>query len=266
MKMIKAVGILLLAVLTLAFCGCNSENSSIIRLEESSKYSQSSYGTTYDSHFNPDSASSSNESIAPNDYFTETYGNLPTYKDVRNNPALYEGKEFMLSGTAILSDYYDAYDYSGLESICFCIRVIPTGGDSADQWYVYARSGNYRGLHKKLGNGPVEVNMVCQSASTGLSHGQAGLNDYFLVSNVDSSVTQNQSEFDVYADPGAEIIQYDPESGKVVYKITCQYCGEQEVAVLGGFTRDDECSIKSTCQNPDCCKTQTITIHRKIGE
>lgn len=266
MKMRKAVGILLLAVLTLAFCGCNSENNSIIRLEESSKYSQSSYGTTYDSHFNPDSASSSNESIAPNDYFTETYGNLPTYKDVRNNPALYGGKEFMLSGTAKLDNYYDGPVFSDIESLYYCICVTPTGGDSADRWYVYAHRGYYRGLHEKLGNGPVEVNMVCQSGSTGLSHGLAGLNDYFLVSNADSSVTQNQSEFDVYADPGAEVIQYDPESGLVEYKITCQYCGEQEVAFLGGFTRNDECSIKSTCRNPDCCKTQTITIHRKISE
>lgn len=170
-----------LAVVVLGLVGCKSG-------EKSSNTSQSRHETVNSSRSSignvsngseSDSASSSNESIAPNDFFNQKYGNLPTYKDVRNNPDLYGGKEFVLSGTAVICDYYNAYDYEGLYSICFCIRVTPTDGSS--DWYVYALKGDSKEVYERLNGCILEVNMVCQSASTGLSHRQAGLKACFFV-------------------------------------------------------------------------------------
>lgn len=96
--------------------------------------------------------------MAKGEIFTDTYGELATYEDVKYDPFSYLGKKFMLIGTAELDDYYN-YDYRDLESVYFCIQVTPIGGNYSDCWYIYAFRDTHSELYEKLKKGAIS-NMV----------------------------------------------------------------------------------------------------------
>lgn len=117
---------------------------------------------------------------ANNSIFTSKYGDLPTYKDVKYDPASYLTKNFLLSGSAELDDYYN-YDYRDLEFLYFCVCVTPHGGGFTDSWYIYCRRDKYENLLEKLKKGPISsINMVCcGSYYNSLPNEMANLVDYY---------------------------------------------------------------------------------------
>ncbi|MCI5575443.1 MAG: hypothetical protein MR379_07740 [Clostridiales bacterium] len=114
--------------------------------------------------------------------FTDTYGKLDTYKDVKYDPFSYCGKNFLLTGTAELDDYYN-YDYIELEVAYFCICFTPEGGSFSDRWYIYGYrlSDKYKELYEKLKEGPISnITLICYGQFyNSIQHEMAELVDYY---------------------------------------------------------------------------------------
>lgn len=119
--------------------------------------------------------------------YTEKYGKLATYKDVKYDPLSYLNKYFTVSGTVELDDYYN-YDYRDLESVYFCICITPTGGGYTDRWYIYCDRGKYKNLLESLKNNEkfeitTKLTIVCKSGyPDSLKEEMANLVDYFEIS------------------------------------------------------------------------------------
>lgn len=113
--------------------------------------------------------------------FTDIYGDLTTYEQVKYNPIAHIGTKFLLTGTAELDDYYN-YDYRDMEALYFCVCVTPTGGGYADRWYIYCERGEYAELFDTLTQGPVsDIVLVCRGMFyDSIQHEMAGLVDYCM--------------------------------------------------------------------------------------
>lgn len=113
--------------------------------------------------------------------FTDTYGNLATYKDVKYDPLTYLGNNFILTGSAELDDYFN-YDYRNLESIYFCICVTPVGGGYSDRWYIYCDRYKYKDLLEDLKEkSATNVMFICQGwYYDAIQQEMANLVDYCL--------------------------------------------------------------------------------------
>lgn len=113
--------------------------------------------------------------------FTDIYGDLTTYEQVKYNPIAHIGTKFLLTGTAELDDYYN-YDYRDMEALYFCVCVTPTGGGYADRWYIYCERGEYAEFFDTLTQGPVsDIVLVCRGIFyDSIQHEMAGLVDYCM--------------------------------------------------------------------------------------
>ena len=113
--------------------------------------------------------------------FTDIYGDLTTYEQVKYNPIAHIGTKFLLTGTAELDDYYN-YDYRDMEALYFCVCVTPTGGGYSDRWYIYCERGEYAEFFDTLTQGPVsDIVLVCRGMFyDSIQHEMAGLVDYCM--------------------------------------------------------------------------------------
>lgn len=110
--------------------------------------------------------------------FQEKYDGLVSYKDVKYDPYSYYWRDFLLTGTAELSDYYN-YDYRDLESVYFCICVTPDGGGYSDRWYIYCYRDEYADLLEKLKSGSKRMMLICYGIyPDSLKEEMANLRDY----------------------------------------------------------------------------------------
>lgn len=110
----------------------------------------------------------------------EKYGEIANYKDVKYNPISYLGREFLITGTAELDDYYN-YDYRDLEVVYFCICITPSGGSFSDRWYIYCDRDQYRELFEELKKGKVSnIALICRGYyPDSLKSEMANLVDYY---------------------------------------------------------------------------------------
>ena len=104
-------------------------------------------------------------------YINLKYPNAPTNKDVQYDKYGNIGKNFTISGTAELDNYYN-WGYKDFEAGYFCIQVTPTYGSYSDRWYIYASRSEFSELFDKLKNGSQNVNLVARLifADTGSSN------------------------------------------------------------------------------------------------
>ncbi len=113
-------------------------------------------------------------------YFEETYGTLPTAKDVQYNKYSYIGRTFSAVGSAELDDYYNWF-YKDLDFAYFCVRFAPVGGAYSDEWYLYGDCNQFADLFEQLKKGSIK-NIVFVSRlyapDTGTNH-MATIVDYF---------------------------------------------------------------------------------------
>ncbi len=107
------------------------------------------------------------------------YPNISDNKDVQYDKFGHVGKNFMISGTAELDDYYN-WGYRNFEAAYFCIRIRPTGGSYSDEWYIYASRTEFKDLFEKLKTGSKSVKLIAQLlfADTG-SNNMATLVEFF---------------------------------------------------------------------------------------
>lgn len=113
--------------------------------------------------------------------FKEQYNDPISYKEVQ--PTFNDlGKKFVITGTAKLSDYFN-YDYQGLETVYFCIRVTPEGGGYADSWYVYCDRFEFRKLLEDMEkSSSKQMMLICYSYyPDSLQNKMASLTDYVIL-------------------------------------------------------------------------------------
>lgn len=104
-------------------------------------------------------------------YISVKYSDIPDNKDAQYDKYGHLGKEFMISGTAELDDYYN-WGYRNLEAVYFCIKIRPTGGSYSDEWYIYASRTDFKDLFEELKIGSKSVNFIAQVrfADTGINN------------------------------------------------------------------------------------------------
>lgn len=95
------------------------------------------------------------------EYINLKYTNLPTNKDVQFDKYGNIGKNFMITGTAELDDYYN-WGYKDFEVGYFCIQITPIGGNISDRWYVYASRSEFSELFDELKTGPKNAKLVAK--------------------------------------------------------------------------------------------------------
>lgn len=95
------------------------------------------------------------------EYINLKYPNAPTNKDVQFDKYGNIGKDFIISGTAELDDYYN-WGYKDFQAGYFCIQVTPTYGSFSDRWYIYASRSEFSELFDKLKNESRNVNLVAR--------------------------------------------------------------------------------------------------------
>ena len=99
---------------------------------------------------------------AEQEAFLGKYPNAASHKDVKYDPYTYLGKDFIITGTAKLDDYYN-YEYRDWEYSYFCIDIEPENGSYSDRWYIYANRNTFQELFQILKNGnSTTVTLVCR--------------------------------------------------------------------------------------------------------
>lgn len=113
--------------------------------------------------------------------FLNKYPNAASYKDVKYDPYSYLGRNFVITGTAELDDYYN-YEYRDLEYSYFCIAIEPVNGSYSDRWYIYAKRNTFQELFQTLKNGKsITITLVCQGQFVNATKNSlATLTDYFI--------------------------------------------------------------------------------------
>lgn len=141
-------------------------------------YSRSEYLVTLERAF--DEACKKIQDSA-RDAFFRKYPNIPSYKDVKYDPYSYLRKNFIITGSAELDDYYN-YEYYDLEQTYFCIAIEPVNGSYSDRWYIYAKRKDFPELFQALKNGKgASITLICQGQFTDATKNSlATLIDYFI--------------------------------------------------------------------------------------
>lgn len=131
-----------------------SEDTTILKASDSASYFRDVIEEAYKTQI--DAAISYRKALVK-------YSNYPTAKDVQYNKLGYIGKEFFISGTATLDDYYN-WGYRDFSPIYFCISVEPEDGAYlSDRWYIYASRKDYPELFESLKSGSKKVNFVAKT-------------------------------------------------------------------------------------------------------
>lgn len=93
--------------------------------------------------------------------FEQQYSDLPSGTDVQYDKLGHVGRQFVITGTAELDDYYN-WGYRDLEGLYFCIRIRPKGGNLSNEWYVYGSRTTHKDLYDKLMSSPGKsVTLIC---------------------------------------------------------------------------------------------------------
>ncbi|MBE6713590.1 MAG: hypothetical protein E7580_08825 [Ruminococcaceae bacterium] len=102
------------------------------------------------------------------EYINLKYPDALTNRDVQFDKYGNIDKNFIISGTAELDDYYN-YGYKNIEAGYFCIQVTPINGSYTDRWYIYASRSEFSELFNQLKNGSQNVMIIARltSANTG---------------------------------------------------------------------------------------------------
>lgn len=113
--------------------------------------------------------------------FLNKYPNTASHKDVKYDPYSYLGKNFIITGTAELDDYYN-YEYRDFEHSYFCIAIEPVNGAYSDRWYIYANRNTFKELFETLKQGTSnKITLVCQGQFVNATKNSlATLTDYFI--------------------------------------------------------------------------------------
>jgi hypothetical protein len=98
-----------------------------------------------------------------------------TAKEVQYDMPNNKDKEFILVGTASLSDYYNYGFDDSFESNYFCVLVAPYDGSYTESWYVYCHRESFKKLFDDLLSGYVNVSMSCMIPSQLYEPGQSNM-------------------------------------------------------------------------------------------
>ncbi|MGE7673084.1 hypothetical protein ACQKMV_05780 [Lysinibacillus sp. NPDC094403] len=126
---------ILCSVLLLSACGKEEKTVEEYKPTQEEIASGQQYATVYKE---PD----------PNEKFKDRYMLDLTGKDVQYDLANNLSKDFFLSGTAEICDYYN-YGYTNEKSY-FCVQLTPFDGDSSDSWYLYFDREEFQKIYKVL--------------------------------------------------------------------------------------------------------------------
>lgn len=91
--------------------------------------------------------------------FMANYGVTLTAKQVQYDMTNNVGKQFGLSGTAELCDYYNWGYNESIESVAFCVHITPDGG-YLESWYIYFFRNDFYRLYQHLLEGDVYVFVI----------------------------------------------------------------------------------------------------------
>lgn len=80
-----------------------------------------------------------------------------TAKDVQYDMVKYLDKNFFITGTAELDDYYNYGFNHSMERDYFVAYVIPDGESYSDGWYLYFHRESFNELFQKLKKGKVDI-------------------------------------------------------------------------------------------------------------
>lgn len=72
-----------------------------------------------------------------------------TWKDIQYDMYNNLSKEFLVAGTAELSDYYN-YGFREREKNYFCVSIIPYDGDYTNRWHLYFNREDFKELFDSL--------------------------------------------------------------------------------------------------------------------
>ncbi len=166
----------------------NYYNNDTLKCNEDTYYRHSTLDM--DTAFN--AAKNSVEATKREKFFAKYKGAL-TNRQVQYDPVNSLGKSFVISGKAILDDYYN-YEYATLNSKYFCIEIEPTGGGYTNRWRVYADREEFRLLFERLQcyypeggaaltlEGGATLTLVCKAQFSNASqHRMATLVDYYFI-------------------------------------------------------------------------------------
>lgn len=94
--------------------------------------------------------------------FKYSHSNLPSAIEVQYDKIGHLGRDFEITGKAELDDYYN-WDYRGLDSVYYCVRIRPDGGEYKNEWYAYGLRLDQKDLFNYLMENPgANVTLVCE--------------------------------------------------------------------------------------------------------
>ena len=104
-----------------------------------------------------------------------------SYTDFIYNPYEYLGSNTYVEGTAELDTYYN-WGFRDLEAVCFCIKILPTGGSYSDTLYIYAQRSDFGDLFTELQGGTKKVCLFINPwYYEGYKHNMGWLTDYYVL-------------------------------------------------------------------------------------
>ena len=107
------------------------------------------------------------------EYMTENNIVL-SWKDIQYDMSNNLDKEFIVAGTAELSDYYN-YGFKGREGDYFCVSITPYDGKYSNRWHLYFHRESFEKLFNSLKEGNRRIITTCEIPDFIYKEGQGNM-------------------------------------------------------------------------------------------